>query len=196
MKNLLPFILSFLIPGLGQIYIKDYKKGIIMLLVTIVGGLFIPIIPFEYVYGICLIWALVDIYLTLEKIEGRQSVIRRLIFSLIIVLIIVPSIIYLFFISLKIGGEYVKSEYFDLPNTKNEMKEISQELDKYFGYYKKYPSDFKSFVRSKPIWSSWESDSWENDYNYSQKDSLHYLLISSGKDCKFNTDDDLRIENR
>lgn len=195
MKNLLPFILTFLIPGLGHLYLKDYKKGLIILFVTLVGGFFIPIIPYAYIHGVCLIWALVDIYLTLEKIEGRPKIIRSLIFSLVLVWVILPSIIYLFFISLNIGKEYVKSEYFNLPNTKYEMKEISLELDRYFGHYKKYPSDFKSFVRSKPIWSSWENDGWENNYRYSQKDSIHYLLISSGKDCKFDTDDDIRIEN-
>jgi len=196
MNNLLPFILSFLIPGLGQIYIKKYKKGIIILSISIIVGLMIPVIPFYYVYIICMIWSLVDIYLTLEKIEGKDKAIRNLIFSLIIVIIIIPSIFYLFILSIKIGGEYVKYEFFVLKNTKNEMKEISVELDRYFDYYKKFPSDFRSFVRSKPIWSGWESDSWENDYRYIQKDSIHYLLISSGKDCKFDTDDDLKTESR
>ena len=88
-KNLLPFIFSILIPGAGQLYLKDYKKGILILLISIIGVLIIPIIIFPYVYVICMIWSVTDIYMKLEKIEGRGKAIRNLIFSIIIMVILI-----------------------------------------------------------------------------------------------------------
>jgi len=87
MRNLLPFILSIIIPGGGQIFLKDYKKGFLILLLFIAGDLVIPFIPFQYIYVVCMIWSLVDLYMTVENIDGKQKTIWNLFFSLLIVLI-------------------------------------------------------------------------------------------------------------
>ena len=194
-KNLPPFIFSILIPGAGQLYLKDYKKGILILLILIIAVLIIPIIIFPYVYVICMIWSVTDIYMKLEKIEGRGKAIRNLIFSIIIMVILIPAVIYLLFISISIGGRYIENELLNLNRTENEMKKISIALENYYDYYKKYPTDYEAFVRTKPIWSDWATDCWGNRFRYFQNDSNDFKLISKGKDGKFDTEDDLTMTN-
>ena len=191
MKTLLPFLASIFFPGLGQIILKDYFKGILMLVICFVGGLIVPFIPYLFFYFGTVIWSLVDIYLQTEKISGKKSAVRNLIFSIVVVVIIIPAIFYLSLISFSMGGEYVANEFLNSKHTEKELVEISKELDSYFERHKKYPSDYFKVVGSKPIWSSWKTDKWDKKYRYSQSDSTNYTLTSAGKDGQFDTEDDV-----
>ena len=191
MKTLLPFLASIFFPGLGQIILKDYFKGILMLVICFFVGLIIPIIPYPFFYFGTLIWSLVDIYFKTEKISGKKSAVRNLIFSIVVVVIIIPAVFYLSIVSFSAGGEYVANEYLNSKYTEKELIDISKELDNYFESHKKYPSDYFKFVGSKPIWSSWKNDKWGKRYRYTQTDSTNYTLTSAGKDGKFETEDDV-----
>ena len=195
MKTLLPFIFSIIIPGSGQILLKDYSRGVLMIIISLGPGLIVPIIIFQYLYLGTMIWSLIDIYLKTEKISGRTKATRYLIFSIIIVIIIIPTVFYLTTISFYKGGLYVKSEYFDSNNTKEEMVVICDNLDRYYNSTRKYPSDYQKFVCSKPIWDGWKRDSWLNKYRYTQSDSTNFTLTSSGKDGIFDTADDIIMKN-
>ncbi len=195
MKTWLPFVFSIIIPGSGQIIMKKYLKGILMILISLILGFFISVIPFYYFYFGTMIWSVIDIYLVMEKSAEKTKAIRYLIFGIVTAIIIIPTTFYLTTIGFYKGGQYVKLEYFDSNNTKNEMLEISNRLDNYYLQNNKYPSDYLRFVSSKPIWESWKRDSWKNKYKYFQTDSTNYTLISSGKDGIFDTEDDIIIKS-
>jgi TM2 domain-containing membrane protein YozV len=196
MKALLPFLFSIIIPGTGQLYLRDYWKGLLMILVSLFGGFIIPFIPFSFLFTGTMIWSEIDIYLKTEKTEGRSKAIKNLIFSLITMIFIIPAIFYLSLVSFSVGGKYASDHFFNQNHTEKEMNEIASQLDKYYHKYKKYPSDFETYARSKPLWSSWLTDGWENKYNYLQTDSIHYTLISAGEDRRFGTTDDLIKKDR
>lgn len=192
MKILLPFIFSAVLPGTGQFYLRDYLKGIILLLFPFVIDFLIPDLPFQYPYLFAVIISLTDIYLKTEKKEGRQKAMKNLIFGLIVVIVILPSVFYLFTLSMYKGGQYVSNEILNVEHTEDEMTEISKALDNYYFNNGMYPGDFQKFVRRKPVWSHWITDSWDNKYRYQRLDSGSYKLTSAGKDEQFDTDDDIK----
>ncbi len=196
MKTLLPFLFSIVIPGTGQLYLRDYWKGILMILLPLFVGFVVPVIPFSFLFTGAMIWSEIDIYLKTEKAEGKSIAIKNLIFTLVIMIFIIPGIFYLSLVSFSVGGKYAADHFFNQTHTETEMNEIAAQLDKYYHKYKRYPADFESYVRSKPLWSSWLTDSWETKYNYLQTDSVHYTLISAGQDHTFGTADDLIKKDR
>ncbi len=196
MRTLLPFLFSIIIPGTGQLYLRDYWKGILMIFLSVFLWLLVPFIPLAYLFTGTMIWSLIDIYLKTEKKEGKSKAVKNLIFSFVVVIFIIPGIFYLSLVSFTKGGEYASDHYFNEKNTQSEMTEIAKQLDSYFYSFKKYPSDYESFVRTKPIWAGWLTDSWENKYNYSQTDSLNYTLTSAGQDGEFGTSDDIVKRNK
>jgi len=199
MKNLLPFIISFFLPGAGQFILKDFRKGGIILLSDIVSTYlilnldFLNLIPFWFPHIIIMIWAIFDIYDKIEQRDGKKSATRYLAFSLLIVIILIPLTLTLFTTGLFKGVEFVTDEYLNEDRTKTEMNEISTELSLYENYYGVFPKNYESFIRQKPIWGSWKSDNWKNPYKYELIDSINYKLISAGKDgIYFNKDDIIR----
>ncbi|NOX45836.1 MAG: hypothetical protein GXO89_02535 [Chlorobi bacterium] len=102
----------------------------------------------------------------MEKISGKSKAVRYLIFSIIIVVVLIPAIFYLSALSFIEGGAYLKSELLDSRRTKTEMNEIVDELDRCFQNHNTYPTDYQRFVDSKPIWDSWKRDSWGNKYKF------------------------------
>lgn len=94
------------------------------------------------------------------------------------------------------GGQYVKEEYLNSEYTKDEMTEIGNALERYQSSQQKYPSDFKTFVMSKPIWSSWLNDQWESKYNYSLSSDGGFKLTSAGPDRIMNSSDDIVITDK
>jgi len=194
-KELFIFIISMILPGAGHLILKDYKKGIIFLFIQIVGFFVFPIFSYYYFYIPCMIVSVVDLYLKLQKKNGKAKTIRALIFGIIVLVILIPALIMILITTFKVGGQFVTDNYFNEGRTKQEMKEISIALDRYYDKYQRYPADYNKFIRTKPIWSEWEFDSWDNRYRYTQKDSVDYVLQSSGKDKKFDTNDDLKITN-
>ncbi|WP_188467319.1 type II secretion system protein GspG [Marivirga lumbricoides] len=194
MNILLPFILSSLIPGTGQFYLKRYLLGIAFFLLPFALVFLLPDIPLYYPYLIMIVISVTDVYLRMEKIASRKKALTNLSFSVLIAVVVIPSVFYLFYMSMYRGGEYVTTEYLNVEHTENEMIEISFALNKYKVRNKKYPQDFNEFVHSKPIWESWATDSWGNKYRYNLTQE-GFVLTSSGVDGKFNTEDDIVRKN-
>lgn len=191
MKNLLPFLLSLLLPGAGQLYLKQTWKGLLMIGLVILPWIFIPFLIFQFYHLVLVIWSVADVYFTLEKTEGRDKAVRRLVFSVIIAALILPAIFYASIIGLFSGALLLSETTISTDYTKDEMTEISEALEKHLSHYNSYPSDYADFVGKKPIWSSWKEDQWGNAYRYVSSDSVSYQLISSGEDEVFDTEDDI-----
>ena len=201
MKNLLPFIISFFLPGVGQFVLKDFKKGGIILLTYIASTYlilnldFLNLIPFWFPHIIIMIWAIFDVYDKIEERDGKKSATRYLAFSLLIVIIIFPLTLILLTTGLFKGAEFVTNEYLNEDRTKTEMNEISTELSLYKNHYGVFPKNYESFISQKPIWGSWKADSWKNPYKYELIDSVNYKLISAGKDGIYLNKDDIIRKN-
>ena len=199
MKTLIPFIISFFLPGVGQFVLKDFRKGGIILLSNIVLTYLVinlellNFIPIWFPHIIFMIWAIFDIYDKIEERDGKKSATRYLGFSLLIVVVLFPLTLTLLTTGLFKGAEFISDEYLNEDRTKTEMNEISTELELYKNHYGVYPKNYESFIRLKPIWGGWNADSWKNPYKYKLMDSLNYKLISAGKDgIYFNEDDIIR----
>lgn len=201
MNNLLPFIISFLLPGAGQFMLKDYKKGGIIFLSNIVLTYllvsydFLDFIPIWAPHIIFMIWAIFDIYDKIEERDGKKSATRYLAFSLLIVVVLLPITFTLFTTGLFKGAKFLTGEYLNEDRTKDEMNEISIQLGLYKNHYGAYPENYESFIGQKPIWGGWKADSWKNPYKYELLDSLNYKLISTGKDGVYLTKDDIVRSN-
>lgn len=196
MKTLTPFLLSIFFPGLGQLYLHDYLRGILMLSLSIGTVFILPLFISQYFVIGTIIWSLADIYLKTEKTHGKSKALKNLIFSVIVVIIILPLVFYLTIVSFSIGGKYVTDHVLNEKHTRNEMVKISTELDKHYYKTGKYPVDFEMFIRKKPVWSNWINDSWGNKYEYTISGPNSFTLTSAGKDGKFGTDDDLIKANK
>ena len=201
MKNLLPFIISFFLPGVGQFVLKDYRKGGIILLTYILSTYlilnldFLDLIPFWFPHIIIMIWAIFDVYDKVEEREGKKSATRYLAFSLLIVVVLFPLTLTLLTTGLFKGAEFITNEYVNEDRTKEEMNKISTELSLYKNHYGVFPENYESFIRRKPIWGGWKVDSWKNPYKYELIDSVNYRLISAGKDGIYNNEDDIIRKN-
>ena len=201
MKNLLPFIISFFLPGIGQFILKNFKKGGIILFSYIISTYlilnldFLNLIPFWFPHIIIMIWAIFGVYDIIEERDGKKSATRYLAFSLLIVIVLFPITLTLLTTGIFKGAEFVTNEYLNEDRTKTEMNEISTELSLYKNHYGTYPKNYESFVSRKPIWGSWKADSWKNPYKYELIDSLNYKLISAGKDGIYLNEDDIIRKN-
>ena len=201
MKNLLPFIISFFLPGIGQFILKDFRKGGIILFSYIISTFlilnldFLNLIPFWFPHIIIMIWAIFGVYDIIEERDGKKSATRYLAFSLLIVIVLFPITLTLLTTGIFKGAEFVTNEYLNEDRTKTEMNKISTELSLYKNHYGTYPKNYESFVSRKPIWGSWKADSWKNPYKYELIDSLNYKLISAGKDGIYLNEDDIIRKN-
>jgi hypothetical protein len=201
MKNLLPFIISFFLPGIGQFILKDFRKGGIILFTYIISTYLIlnldfwNLIPFWFPHIIIMIWAIFGVYDIIEERDGKKSATRYLAFSLLIVIVLFPITLTLLTTGIFKGAEFLTNEYLNEDRTKTEMNKISTELSLYKNHYGTYPKNYESFVSRKPIWGSWKSDSWKNPYKYELIDSLNYKLISTGKDGIYLNEDDIIRKN-
>ncbi len=201
MNNLLPFIISFFLPGVGQFVLKDFKKGSVIFLSNIMLSLilistdYLYFIPFWIPHIVLMIWAIFDVYDKIEQRDGKKSATKYMAFSLLIVVILFPLTLTLLTTGLFKGAEFFTNEYLNEDRTKTEMNEILTELELYKNHYRVYPKNYESFIGRKPIWGSWKSDSWKNPYKYELIDSLNYQLISAGKDEIYFNEDDIIISN-
>ena len=194
LEKIFAFILTLFLPGAGQIIMKDYLKGSIMIILSMGIGFFtLMLFPFLY-YG-TMLWAFIDLYLKVSKAEGKSNSVLYLVMGIIGAAVVIPIIFYLFLYTFIIGGEKLTEKVFNSRNTDSEMTEISDALKKYHAHYKTYPTDYADFIDSKPIWSNWDKDSWGEYYVYQLIDSNNYQLVSSGKDREMGTDDDLIMIN-
>ena len=201
MHTLTPFVLSFFFPGIGQLTLKDYSKGLLIISTWLISVLLISQTDFQiyflhiFIHFAFVIWSLFDLFDKVEKLEGRNSATRKLALGVIISLILIPTVMYFLFAGLFKSGEFIADEYLNEDRTKEEMNVISTALGNYKAHYGYFPQNFDSFISTKPIRAGWKSDSWNNNYNYELIDSLNYRLISAGKDGIKGNDDDLITKN-
>lgn len=201
MTNLLPFIVSFFLPGTGQFILKDFLKGSIilvsniLLIYLILNIDFLSFIPFWIPHIVLMIWAIFDVYDKIEERDGKKSATRYLAFSLLIVAVLFPLTLTLFATGLFKGAKFFTNEFLNEDRTKTEMNEISKELEIHKNHYGAYPKNYDAFIGQKPIWDGWKSDSWKNPYKYELLDSINYRLISAGKDGAYFSEDDIIREN-
>lgn len=96
-------------------------------------------------------------------------------------------------LALTIGlGFYFGNEYFKKRNTTKEGGEIVDALNKYYVEKGKYPENLNEVITNNPMRKTWIKDSWDNAYKYSVVEGgKNFVLMSSGKDKKFETEDDL-----
>ncbi|MET0637853.1 MAG: type II secretion system protein GspG [Chitinophagaceae bacterium] len=81
-------------------------------------------------------------------------------------------------------------------NTINTCKEMVLALDFYKESKKTYPTDLKTLITNNPMRIGWDKDDWGNPYQYkTDNNGTTFILVSSGKDGKFNTRDDIEFRN-
>ena len=201
MNTLLCFIITFFFPGVGQLLLKQYQIGMLITSSWLISILLANNLDFLHylipivIHFAFLIWAMFDMFDRIESLEGRKSATRKLAFSTIIVLVLVPVSFYLLFGGLFKGSEFLVDKYLNEDRTKTEMNKISTALERYKDHYGFYPEDYNAFFSVKPPRAGWGADGWKNPYQYKLSDSLNYRLISAGKDEVFNTSDDIIRSN-
>ena len=60
----LALVLSFLLPGVGQLYLNETRKGILMIVLALVGAALTAILIGLLLYIPVLIWSMVDAWRT------------------------------------------------------------------------------------------------------------------------------------
>ena len=194
MNSLIPFILSAIIPGTGQLYMGRYTSGLLNLLLPILLIFLLPYFAL-FIYPTFAIISFIEIYQVVSKSEGKKKAMIQLNFGLITVIIIIPTLIFLFQLSVINGNQYVRKQYLNEGFTRDEMQEIQEALKWYKNNTDTFPDSFSSFVQSKPIWQGWLNDAWNQNYKYERTDSS-YTLTSAGKDGLFGTEDDIIVYDK
>ncbi len=78
-------------------------------------------------------------------------------------------------------------------NTVDKIGRIKVLLEREKEFLGDYPVELKQIIRGNPINSDLTEDSWGNEFKYQfNKKGKSYLLVSSGKDGKFDTEDDIK----
>jgi TM2 domain-containing membrane protein YozV len=74
MKNAgLAAVLSFLIPGLGQIYNGQILKGLVIVVIQLINAALTSILIGFITYPIVLVYAVYDAYRVANRINARQG---------------------------------------------------------------------------------------------------------------------------
>jgi hypothetical protein len=195
MNTLMPFVLSGLLPGTGQIYLGKYLKGFLMLIIPFIILYFVSRDYFLLAYFSSVIISLTEIYIEIKTEKGRYIARKNLFFALSIIIVIIPATIYIIVFSLFKGTEFTQEYFLNEKNTKQEMVEVSMAIDRYYSRNKLYPPEYGEFVNKRPTTSHWSHDKWGNEYKYELTEK-GYVLTSAGKDQEFGTEDDLIRSNQ
>ena len=79
--------------------------------------------------------------------------------------------------------------------TKLELSEMSDWIEKCYKKQGRYPKGLKEVIGNNPIRRHWNTDAWNHRYKYSViNNGKEFLLISSGPDGQFETEDDIKAE--
>lgn len=190
---LLGFFLNLLWPGVGQIYFRRLKRGLLFALL----GLFLPFIMF--------IVSCIDLYFLNKKLqqhapegsseEGFQlpewDIPWEKTFQVAGIIVLVLIFVYsVYFISFFLFMAHFRQN--KIQTTIQEMQTIKQSLEDELKKEGTYPDSLESLVKGRPLRRLWLKDAWGMPYRYVKRDSA-FELISSGKDKKFNTEDDLSV---
>ena len=173
-------ILSVIFPGLGQLYNKQYWLGAAMLILGLT-----PLYPF------ILIWSIIDSVRYAK--ENQDSFTKKETKTMLIVGFVVIPIIFAGIVTLTFMlGKALSNNYWKPNKTNTELTEIRFAVEKYKNSKGEYPENLYEVIGNNPIRKDWQTDAWGNIYEYNLSDDGQKLEIrSSGKDQKFNTDDDL-----
>lgn len=182
---LLGFFLSFLWPGIGHIYFRRIKRGILFAVL----GLFLPFIMF--------IAACIDLYF-LSKQPGTAEnwampdwdVEWKKPLKVFIVAGFVLIVVY----SIYAAGFFIFMARFRKDKqalTRQEMDVVSKAIEEQV-QEGAYPAFLEDLVQGRPLRKLWLTDAWGTSYRYSaQKDTFE--LVSAGKDRQFDTSDDIIV---
>lgn len=124
-----------------------------------------------------------------EKVDGKKRTFQKYFFqpssiALFIVFIIIFFAAFFYF-------NYQRTSVFP-DKTKNEILEMSNRAEKWREKYGKYPTDLNELIGNSPVRKSWKFDAWDRPYQYSIiEDGKKLLIISSGSDKEFGTNDDI-----
>ncbi len=184
---LLGFFLNFLWPGIGHIYFRRIKRGILFAVL----GLFLPFIMF--------IAACIDLYFLSKQpgtaenwsmpdwdVEWKKPL--KVFIVAGFVLIVVYSIYAAGFFIFMAGFRKDKHAL-----TRQEMKVVAHTLEKQFTK-DGYPASLEKLVQGRPLRKLWLTDAWGTPYRYSAgKDTFE--LVSAGTDRQFDTSDDIFVSS-
>ena len=79
-----------------------------------------------------------------------------------------------------------------LENTKSKISKIQSLLDSEENHFGYYPKELATIIRNNPLHKNLLIDGWNTNFHYRlTSDSLHYQLISLGRDRILHTEDDI-----
>jgi len=177
--------LTIVFPGLGHMYIEQYRKGILIILLSVT-----PLYPLTFIYALS---NTIKIYKLKRNKELEKKEVLILIISLFI---IVPVILFIFFEIVFWMFSLQNPELVFEKRTKRELIEISETLDKLYYANKAYPKIYKSIYSKRPLRINWKNDEWGTNYKYKLLTKTEYELCSAGNDLVFKTRDDIVIKGR
>ncbi len=175
-------LLCIVFPGAGQIYLGQYKKGIILYVLAFL------LISYPLVWIISLIDIVFNkqgVYThTANPFSEKRNV-------LIVSILTAPvSLVFVMLLSFQIYS-VLNNNVLAEGRTEKEMTEIVESLDAYRDFYGNYPESVEELVSIKPLREGWKKDHWNVPYYYTSNDS-GFVLISVGKDRTLFTEDDLK----
>lgn len=92
---------------------------------------------------------------------------------------------------------WFSQDYFKRRDTVTDGQEIITAINSYYKQKNKFPDSLSVIISNNPMRKSWNKDGWNNPYHYSSsKNGTSFSLISSGKDGKFNTNDDIVLSTK
>ncbi len=199
---ILAAILSLLIPGLGQFYCRQWGRGALFLVGTIFTGAIFPPLGFLLSAGIW-IWGIVDAYRIAQAEQGYQgrsegpiidvgrprfsSIDIRPALTLIgIPVAIVVAIVLILAVVLTRYG-FWRDGY-----SSETGKSLVEKIEAHKTKTGSYPRSLNVLIDpTDPIEKKQTLDPWGNPYMYRTTQG-DFELISSGKDGKPDTKDDIR----
>jgi TM2 domain-containing membrane protein YozV len=176
-------LLSIAFPGLGHIYLGQYKKGFVFYLLAFL------IVVYPVIWILALIDIVIDKGVLANEAENPFSKRKNV---LAVALLGAPvSFAFLMFLSLQVYSFFNNCVLAER-RTLKEMTEMETSIVEYEQHYGRYPVSIDELVSIKPVREGWKRDYWNSSYYFSSTDS-GYVIISPGKDRKLHTEDDLRM---
>jgi hypothetical protein len=180
---MIAIILSIIFPGLGQIYYGKTWRGILMIVLAL--------IPFAYPF--ILVWSIIDCINLRKKVNPDPVTRKEAITAIVLFFVIIPLFTYVLFIGGLQAIEFITHNYSNPRNTKSELSDIANAVNKYQDKSAKMPTSLYDLIGSKPLRQSWTTDSWGNSYIFTIEQDSSITISSKGKDGVPDTEDDLKI---
>lgn len=181
---MIAFVLSILLPGLGQFYYGRYVRAVLMV--------FLGLTP---LYPLVLIWTIVDVVI-LNKEGATPAYTRKdAVWAIIILVVIVPVFIIITGTGLLAVGNWYSEKYVLPEQAGREGQDIVAAMLEFKASHGHLPDQIVDLTNGYPLRSGWLKDSWGEAYYYEKvNDGAGYRLISKGPDRKIDTKDDLILK--